>query len=88
MSYVGSAIATLTAYGTMMVLSYIIGQRYYAVPYDMKRIVGYLLLSVVFSSVAFYVFGGNLIIGSLLLLVFLILIYFSERKEVLQILRK
>ena len=88
MSYVGSAIATLTAYGTMMVLSYIIGQRYYAVPYDMKRIVGYLLLSVAFSSVAFYVFGGNLIIGSLLLLVFLILIYFSERKEVLQILRK
>ena len=47
-SYKGSAIATLAAYGTMMVVSYFIGQRKYAVPYDLKKIGTYLFLSIGF----------------------------------------
>ncbi len=88
MSYRGSAIATLAAYGTMMVLSYILGQKYYAVPYNLKKIGGYLLLSTGFSILSFYVFDGNLIIGTVLLLVFLLLIYFSEKSDLQRILRK
>jgi len=87
-SYMGSAIATLAAYGSMMVLSYYFGRKNYAVPYDLKKIGGYLILSIGLSSLAFYVFEGDLIIGTTLLLVFLLFIYFSERKEIQRILQR
>ncbi len=87
-SYKGSAIATLAAYGSMMVLSYYFGRKYYAVPYDLKKIGGYLVLSIVFSGLSFYVFEGNLIIGTTLLLVFLLFIYFSEKEEIKRILKR
>ena len=87
-SYVGSAIATLAAYGSMMLLSYYFGRKYYAVPYNVKKIVGYLMLSVGFSILSFYVFEGNLVVGTILLLVFLLLIYFTEKKEVKSLLAR
>ena len=87
-SYMGSAIATLAAYGMMMFLSYFFGRKYYPIPYDLKKIAAYLLLSIVFSSISFYVFDGNLVIGTALLLVFLLLIIFSEKKELQRISRK
>ncbi|MDX1461495.1 MAG: oligosaccharide flippase family protein [Marinirhabdus sp.] len=88
MSYMGSALATLAAYGTMMLLSYVLGQRYYAVPYDLKKIGGYLLLSIAFSSLAFYGFDGHLGIGTALLLVFLLLVFLSERRELQRIMNR
>jgi len=87
-SYQGSAIATLAAYGSMMLLSYFFGQRNYAVPYDVKRIGGYLLLATAFSVLSFYVFESNLVIGTALLLVFLLLVFFSEKKEFKSILKR
>lgn len=87
-SYVGSALATLMAYGTMMVLSYFFGRKYYRVPYDLKKMGGYLLLSIVFSYLSFYVFEGNMGIGSALLLVFLLLVFLSEKKELIRIIKK
>lgn len=87
-SYKGSAIATLAAYGSMMVLSYLIGQKYYAIPYNLKKIGGYLLVSVIFSSLSLYVFDGDLLLGTALLLVFLLLVFFSERHEIKRILRR
>lgn len=85
MSYMGSAIATLAAYGTMMLLSYFFGKKYYPIPYDLKKIVGYLLLSVTFSAIAFYGFDSNLAIGTALLLVFLLLVFLSEKKDLKRI---
>ena len=41
MSYYGSAIATIAAYGTMMGISYFLGNKYYPIPYDIKKITGY-----------------------------------------------
>jgi O-antigen/teichoic acid export membrane protein len=40
--YVGSAWATLACYAGMAVVSYLLGQIYYPVAYDLKRILGYL----------------------------------------------
>ena len=76
--YMASAIATLMAYGTMMGLSYYFGRRYYPIPYNMRKIVFYGGLSILFSILSFYVFNRNLIGGSLLLLLFLGLIYKLE----------
>ncbi|WP_224488243.1 lipopolysaccharide biosynthesis protein [Robertkochia flava] len=81
LSYKGSAIATLAAYGTMMATSYLLGQKHYPIPYDLKKIGVYMTTSVVFSALAFYVFKGSLLPGTVLLLLFLSLIYYLERQE-------
>ena len=82
-SYYGSAIATIAAYGSMMLISYVMGNKYYPIPYDMKKIGGYLGLSIVFSMLSFYFFRENYFVGITLLLVFLYFIYHNE-KETLQ----
>ena len=81
--YYASAFATLAAYGTMMILSYLFGRKHYPIPYNFRKIVFYLGLSVFFSALSFYVFNRNLIVGSLLLFVFLGLVYKME-KDVLK----
>ncbi len=43
MGYVGSAWATLACYATIALLSWYFGQRYYPIPYNIKRVLGYLL---------------------------------------------
>lgn len=43
--YIGSAWATFICYGLMMVLSYLIGQRYFPIKYNLKKFFGYLGLS-------------------------------------------
>lgn len=76
--YMASALATLAAYGSMMLLSYYFGKKYYPVPYNMRKIVFYLSVSLVFSALSFYVFNRNLIAGGILLLLFLGLVYRME----------
>jgi len=87
-SYMGSAIATLAAYGSMMLLSFYFGRKYYPVPYDLKRIGGYLFLSIAFSGIYFYVFRNNYYLGSILILIFFALIYYAEKDQLKQLLRK
>ena len=87
-SYVGSAFATLAAYGSMMLLSFYFGRKYYPVPYDLKRIGGYLFLSIAFSGLYFYVFRNNYYIGSFLILIFFALIYFAEKDQLKLMLRR
>jgi len=84
----GAAIATLAAYASMMLLSYYFGQRKYPIPYNLRKIGLYLGTSVLFSFLSFYVFNSNIIIGSSFLLVFLILIYISEKTILKSILIK
>lgn len=76
--YMASALATLAAYGTMMLLSYYFGKKYYPVPYNMRKILFYLIVSIAFSALSFYVFSRNLIAGGILLLLFLMLVYKME----------
>ncbi len=76
--YMASAIATLLAYATMMVLSYYFGRSRYPIPYNFRKILFYLGISTLFSVLSFYVFDRNLYIGSVLLLIFLGLVYKLE----------
>ncbi|MBV1925312.1 MAG: polysaccharide biosynthesis C-terminal domain-containing protein [Dokdonia sp.] len=62
--YLASAIATLGAYGLMMVISYLMGRKHLAIPYDIKNIILYVVLSVVFSVTFFYYFREYFGIGS------------------------
>jgi len=89
-SYYGSAIATIAAYGTMMVISYRMGQKKYPIPYDKPRILGYLALSIVFSAVSFYIpsLRENYYLKIILISLFLYFIYYNEKATLLRILKR
>jgi len=78
LGYMGSAWATLTCYGTMAAVSYLLGRRYYPVPYDLKSISGYVILGLALYAVH----GGlsvttalpNWVSGSVLLAVYLLVV--------------
>ncbi|MBT8394711.1 MAG: polysaccharide biosynthesis protein [Flavobacteriaceae bacterium] len=82
----GSAIATLSAYGSMMLLSYYFGRKYYPIPYNLTKIGLYLLISTLFSTISFYYFRENYVVGISLLVLFLIMVYLLEKKELKQLL--
>ncbi len=85
MSYYGSAIATIAAYGSMMLISYYLGNKYYPIPYDVKKIGEYLSLSIGFSAISFYGFRENYFVGISLLLVFMYFIYYNEKETLRRI---
>ncbi len=86
--YVACAYGTLVAYGSMMLVSFYLGKKHYPVPYETKRISLYLITSTVLASLSFYYFESNIYIGTLLLFIFLTLIFFLEKKELIQLLKK
>lgn len=56
--YTGAAIATFACYYIMMILSYIFGQKFYPVPYEAKKLTGYLTASVL-------IYAGHLALNKL-----------------------
>lgn len=56
--YIACAWATLAAYGTMMVLSYVLGQKYYPVKYNLRSLS-------VFSTLALGFYGISTLYGGL-----------------------
>lgn len=54
MGYMGSAIAVFACFFVMMTLSYFLGQKYYPVPYNLKRIGAYFLVAVVIYILSLY----------------------------------
>ena len=69
-SYMASAWASLIAYASMMVLSYIWGQKNYPIPYNLKKNLGYIISSIIIVYLSFYVFKRNIFIGDAMLLLF------------------
>ncbi len=87
-SYVGSALATLAAYASMMMISYYFGKKYYPIPYNLKKISVYLLLSIGLSAITFYGFRGNYVVGISALIVFLGLVFQLEKNDLKQLLKQ
>jgi O-antigen/teichoic acid export membrane protein len=90
MSYYGSAIATIAAYGSMMIISYKLGQKHYPIPYDFNKIFSYLGLTILFSAVSFYIpyLRENYLVKIVLLALFLYFIYYSEKETLLRIIKR
>src|SRR5690606_36683001 len=80
-SYVGSAIATLSAYTFMMFVSYYYGNKYYPIPYNLKKMGLYLSVSSTFSVISFYVYRANYYVGLSLLTLFLFLVVLLEKYQ-------
>lgn len=87
MSYMGSAIATVAAYGSMMLISYYYGQKYFPIPYAIKKISLYFFGSILVSAVCFYLFKNTYAITIPLWIAFLTLVLVQEKQAVQQILR-
>ena len=86
--YYGSAIATIAAYGSMMLISYTLGNKYYPIPYDKKKIGAYLGISILFSFIYFYGFRENYWVGIPMLILFMYFIYFNEKETILRIIKR
>lgn len=87
-SYVGSAVATVSAYGTMMVVSYYLGQKHYPIPYNLTKIGSYLAISILFSILSFYIFPQNYYVGIGMLILFTYFVYRNEKTTILRILKR
>ncbi|MBL0356151.1 MAG: oligosaccharide flippase family protein [Chitinophagaceae bacterium] len=85
--YTGSAWATFTCYAFMMVVSYILGQKHYRIPYAKKKLIAYLVLTtlVFFIHKGLVALYGNIYFSvttaALLLLGFLWFVGTIEKKE-------
>jgi len=84
--YVGSAWATFACYSTMMVLGYLIGQKYYPIKYNLKKFFGYLGFALVIYFISRWIQIEstilNLTINLLFLLIFLTVVFLVERPRV------
>ena len=82
--YMACAWATLIVYFTQMVISYILGQRHYPIPYNLKKFIFYisLALALYFLSSCIKVdnFTVNLFIQNSLLLMFVLTAVYIERR--------
>ena len=52
--YKGSAFTVLVCFFTMMTISYFLGQKYYPIPYNLKRIGFYFLLAAIIYSISLF----------------------------------
>jgi len=86
--FIGAAWATLAAYGSMLVISYFIGQKHYPVPYNIKSIGLYLTLTITLSSLSFLKFQNNFLVSTIFTLVFLTIVFLKEKTELTQIIKK
>jgi O-antigen/teichoic acid export membrane protein len=86
----GSAIATIIAYGSMMLISYAMGQKKYPIPYDKKAIFTYLGLAVVLSGISFYIpiLRETYIFGIVSILFFAYFVYRNEKETLLKIIKR
>ena len=60
-SYMASAAAHFIAYFVMMVVTFIIGQRYFAIDYKVKRTMEYILVSIAIFAFGYYVLDKSVV---------------------------
>ena len=81
--YMASAWATLIVYFIQMVMSYILGQRHYPIPYNLLKFIFYIGLALLLFFLSPYVqvdnFMLNIVAQNSLLIMFIIVVVMFER---------
>ena len=86
-SYMACAWATLICYASMMVISYLWGQKVYRVPYATKKLLGYfgIMLLFYFLDMGICLFMPkvwmHLVVGSVFLFIYLRFVFAVEKKD-------
>jgi O-antigen/teichoic acid export membrane protein len=85
--YVGCAIASFVCYGFMMTASYILGQKYYPVPYAWKKLLAYIVICFTLFLIhqVFRAYSSNIWLthgfGAMLVIAFMYFVSKVEQKE-------
>ncbi|MBL0310966.1 MAG: polysaccharide biosynthesis protein [Bacteroidetes bacterium] len=89
--YLASAWATLACYASMAIASYVLGQKYYPVEYDLKKISGYILLGLLIwiafswlSKTGWIPMNFNWIISSLFMTLYLLIVWWMDGRSLLR----
>lgn len=84
--YTASAWAHVACYSTMVLVSWILGRKYYRIPYPLKRIGMYLILGILIFITAQITGKADLltrmILNTAILAGFIIIVVFKERKSI------
>ncbi|MDB4902720.1 MAG: Polysaccharide biosynthesis protein [Mucilaginibacter sp.] len=80
-SYMAAAWISLISYASMMVLSYLWGQKNYPIPYNLKKNLAYIISSILIVYLSFYIFKRNIFAGNALLLLFILTAIYFEGKN-------
>lgn len=90
--YMGSAWATFFCYFIMMVLSYLLGQKYYHVDYKVLRITLYILCAVLIYFISLLIpvenFTLKMIINTCLLISYVVIVYLADHKYISIIIKR
>lgn len=87
--YMASAWATLLCFSTMVIISYFLGQRHYPIPYNVRRVLGYVVVAVfIWRMSLLFPFTTEMkyMVNSLLFFTYLIFIYRFEFKGIRKVL--
>jgi O-antigen/teichoic acid export membrane protein len=91
LGYLACAIATVVCYGSMMIISYIQGQKHYPIPYDLKNGIMYIVIALLLFGVHYIIRSMDVHIyllhalATLFLFVFVAIVLKKERKELSKI---
>ena len=95
LGFTGAAWARFACYGLMMVASYFQGQKFYPVPYDLKRMGWYAMVAVAFCALSFWGINSldtgivlRLALNSVLMILFLLMVLKLEAKGLRNFLKK
>mgnify|MGYP005990598487 FL=1 len=83
LGYMGSAWTTLVVYALMVISSYLLGQRHFPVPYNLKKVGSYLALALVLFYLGTWMqneYGFQYLIATFAVLLFVGFVYWSEIK--------
>jgi len=78
--FIGSAWATLVCYFSMMMASLVMGRKHYPIPYDLKRVATYIILSFGLYKISAY-FETSMLINTVYLLVFIVAVFVLEKSK-------
>jgi O-antigen/teichoic acid export membrane protein len=86
--YAGAAWAHLACYSAMVAVSYLLGRRYYPVPYDVRRVAGYIGVGLGLYGVSRLMVGvlgwQAPVVGAVLLALFLVLVFFADGRALVR----
>ena len=91
MGYLGSSIATLACYLTMVIISYYLGKKHYPIPYKTLKCIFYISLSTMIAFLGYSTPSQfslqNKIYQVGLILLFIVIVLISERKQMAQFIK-
>jgi O-antigen/teichoic acid export membrane protein len=85
MGYMGSAVSVFLGFFVMLIVSYYFGQKYYPVPYPVKRILIYFLISIILYLLSIYTRSFTPLLkyffSTVFLFIFLASVFMFENSE-------